>query len=666
MTLVSIVLFAQVAAATPPQQTKAAPPTTIGDAKPAPGNANVLLSRVPDASPELRARVRQYLNARIATLQDVTPDGKHVLIGTRFADTAQLHVVDQPLGMRTQVTFLDEPVGEARFSPTDPDILYYLSDVGGGEFFQLFRLDRKTGHATLMTDGKSRHETFAVSPDGKRLAYSGTGRNGKDTDVYVADSAAPHVAKRVVEADGSYLPVEFSRDSAKLLVLHERAIDDADLWLVDATSGEKRMLTPDPKVHGKAGVRAAVFAPDGKSVWLITDRYSDFAELYRLDLGKPDAAPQPISRGVPWDVEHVAVSADGKTVAFSANEAGLSKLYLWDVARKRREPVTTPTGIIGGLVFPLRTSDTLSLAITNARSPSDVWQLSLRGKRSLVQWTRSEVGGLDASRFPMPELVRYPSTDGVEVSAFVYRPEKRADKVPVVILWHGGPESQFRPSFSAFPALLSAELGVAVLAPNVRGSDGYGKKFLQLDDGVKREASLADIGATLDWIAKQPDLDAARVGVYGGSYGGYMTLATAAFFPERIRAACDVVGISSIPTFLAHTQAYRRDLRRVEYGDERIPEVLAVQKKISPLYSVDKIQAAMFVQQGKNDPRVPQSEAEQIVTALRKRGRDAWYLLALNEGHGFQKKENRDLAVLATFLFFQSTLGQPRQAMTSE
>jgi dipeptidyl aminopeptidase/acylaminoacyl peptidase len=295
-----------------------------------------------------------------------------------------------------------------------------------------------------------------------------------------------------------------------------------------------------------------------------------------------------------------------------------------------------------------------------------VWTLSLKGKRALTQWTASEVGGLNSASFPMPTLVHYPSTDGVTVSAWLYPPASTAanagGKRPVVIFWHGGPESQYRPSFSTLTALFTAELGVAVLAPNVRGSDGYGKKFLQLDDGVKREASLADIGATLDWIAKQPTLDAARVGVYGGSYGGYMTLATAAFFANRIRAACDVVGISSLPTFLEHTQSYRRDLRRVEYGDERVPEVLAVQKRISPLYSVDKIQASMFVQQGHNDPRVPQSESEQIVTALRKRGKEAWYFLALNDGHGFQKKENRDLATLTAIQFFQHTLLPPATA----
>jgi dipeptidyl aminopeptidase/acylaminoacyl peptidase len=668
MNLLSIVLLAQVTAAKAPP----APVTTIADARPAAGNANVLVSRVPEASPELRARVRQYLNARAAKLLDTTPDGKHVLIATRFADTSQLHVIDAPMGARTQLTFSAEPVNSARFSPTDPDVLYYLSDVGGGEFFQLFQLDRKSGRSTMLTDGKSRHEAFTVSADGKRLAYSGTGRNGKDTDVYVADTATADKGRLIVQADGSYTPVEFSRDGAKLLVLHERAIDDADLWLVDVASGDKKMLTPDPKAHGKAGIRAARFSTDGKSVWLVTDRDRDFAELYRVDAMKPDAAWTPMTRDIAWNVDDVVASADGKTLAFTVNEDGLTKLYLYDVAKKKREVVATPAGVVASMHFPLRSSDTLLITLDNARSPADVWSIALRGalkggKRALTRWTRSEVGGLDAARFPMPELVRYPSTDGVTVSAYLYRPEKHAGgggggKVPVIIVWHGGPESQYRPDFSSTLALFTDELGVAVLAPNVRGSDGYGKKFLQLDDGIKREASLADIGATLDWIGKQADLDAARIGVYGGSYGGYMTLATAAFFGARVRAAVDVVGISSLPTFLEHTQAYRRDLRRVEYGDERVPEVLAVQKRISPLNSVDKIQAAMFVQQGKNDPRVPQSEAEQIVTALRKRGKDAWYFLALNDGHGFQKKENRDLAVLSTIQFFAKELGVANQA----
>jgi dipeptidyl aminopeptidase/acylaminoacyl peptidase len=229
----------------------------------------------------------------------------------------------------------------------------------------------------------------------------------------------------------------------------------------------------------------------------------------------------------------------------------------------------------------------------------------------------------------------------------------------VVIVWHGGPEGQSRPTFSPVVQLLAAELGIAVLLPNVRGSIGYGKAYLAADDGVKREQALTDIGATLDFIGKQPELDASRVGVYGGSYGGYMTLATVAFHGKRVRAAVDVVGISNLATFLEHTQAYRRDLRRAEYGDERDPAVRAVQEKISPLLSVERIEAELFVQQGYNDPRVPRSEAEQIVKAVRSRGKDVWYLVSMNEGHGFQKKENRDYSIAALALFFEEKLLKP-------
>ena len=205
----------------------------------------------------------------------------------------------------------------------------------------------------------------------------------------------------------------------------------------------------------------------------------------------------------------------------------------------------------------------------------------------------------------------------------------------------------------------ATELGVAVLAPNVRGSDGYGKRYLAMDDGPRREQALGDIGATFDFVATRPDLDAARLAVYGGSYGGYMVLASLAFFGERVRAAVDVVGISSIPTFLRSTAEYRRDLRRAEYGDERVPEVLAVQERISPLEHVDRLRAPLFVIQGRNDPRVPQSEAEQIVRAVQAKGKEVWYLLALDEGHGFQKKENRDTMSAAVALFLEKQLLAP-------
>jgi dipeptidyl aminopeptidase/acylaminoacyl peptidase len=628
--------------------------SSVPGVEPLAGNANLLGSGIPPIPGELKSRVGQYLNTRSATVLDQSDDGGQLLISTRFGSTAQLHLVDHPLGDRQQITFTDEPITSAHFLPGDPRIIFYGQDVGGGEFFQWYRLDRRTGRSELLTDGKSRHDSFILSRDGKRLAYSGTGRNGTDTDVYIGETANPRDVKRLTELPGTWHPMEFSpTDSTQMLVAQQRSSRDADLHLVNTDTGEKRQLTPK---LGTASVHWARFTPDGKGVYLITDRGSNFDELYRIDLRNPEAAPRALSRSVPWDVEAVAIAPDGTRVAIVFNEDGFSRVRLLDARTGTLTPVELPKGVIGGIHFPRLRSDRVTFTLQTPRSPADAWRYDLKA-RKLSRWTHSETGGLSEASFVEPSLVRCPSTDGVSVPAWIYRPAQRgAEKTPLIIVWHGGPEGQSRPTFSPFVQLLAAQLGSAVLLPNVRGSSGYGKAYLDMDNGVKREASLADIGATLDWTATQPDLDPARVGVYGGSYGGYMVLATAAFFPNRIRAAVDVVGISRLSTLLSNTSPYRQDLRRAEYGDERIPEVRAVLERISPLNKVDAIEAALFVQQGKNDPRVPMSESEQIVKAMRARGKDVWYLLAENEGHGFRKKENQDFATQATVLFFRQTL----------
>ncbi|QSQ21019.1 S9 family peptidase [Pyxidicoccus parkwayensis] len=659
--LVVSLLAAQAQAPVTPPAAQAAPaskaPSQVPGIAQLPGQPNLWVSNVPPVPPELRQRLDQYLEARAAALMDVTDDGKQVLISTRFADTNQLHVVEMPMGARTQLTFTDEPINTARFQPGNPQTVYYLQDKGGGEFFQLFRLDRRTGRSELLTDGKSRHEGLRVSRDGRWLTYGGTGRNGKDTDVYLAPTVAPRQARRVTEAEGTWLPVEFSPDGSKLLVVQRRAVDDADLHVVDVKTGERRQLTPK---EGKGSVAAAVFTQDGQAVYLVTDRYSDFNELYRLELAKAPftSAPVSLTKSVRWNVVGATLSADGRQLAVGFNEDGYTRVYLLDTRTQKLSPLDVPKGVVTTLRFPLQRSDLLAFAMGDARSPLDVWTVDLKTRRP-TRWTRSEVGGIDTSIFTEPELVRYPSTDGVTVPAFLYKPRNATGKVPVVIVFHGGPESQSLPIFNNFTQYLVTESGIAVLVPNVRGSDGYGKTYRAMDDGVKREQSLADIGATLDFIASRKDLDASRVGVFGGSYGGYMTLASVAFYPERIKAAVDVVGISSLGSFLQNTQAYRQDLRRAEYGDERDAEVRKVQERISPLTAVEKIRAALYVQQGANDPRVPQSEAEQIVQAVRKRGSDVWYMLATDEGHGFQKKHNRDYSQMTALMFLEKHLGTP-------
>lgn len=625
----------------------AAAPSDL-DLAPVPGLPNLLALGVPEVPPALAARLEQYQNARAATLFDVAPDGNAVLVGTRFASTVQLHLVTRPLGAREQLTFGKEPVRAARFAPGDPRSVYYLSDVGGGEYFQLYRLDRRTGRSELLTDGKSRHEALVVSRDGRRLAYGGTGRNGKDTDVYVAETARPREARRVVEAEGRFSPVEFSPDGSRLLVVQFRSIADADLLLVDLASGARRAL-----LAGKGSVRDAAFAADGRTVYAVTDRFSDANALVRVDLGAPGAAPRQVAPGVSGGVESLSVAPDGR-VAFTTNADGYSALHLLDPRTGKLSGTALPRGVAEGIRFPVGRSDRLAVALALPTSPLDVHVVDLKAGR-LERWTRSEVGGLDPTGFVEPELVSYPSTGGVRVPAFLYR-KAGEGKRPVVVLWHGGPEAQFRPAFSPFVQFLASELGLAVLAPNVRGSDGYGKRYLALDDGVRREEALADIGATFDFVASRKDLDPARLAVYGGSYGGYMVLASMAFFGDRVRAGVDVVGISSLPSFLRSTAEYRRDLRRAEYGDERVAEVLAVQERISPLNHVDRLRAPLLVIQGKNDPRVPQSEAEQIVKAVRAKEKEVWYLLALDEGHGFQKKENRDVMNAAIALFLERQL----------
>jgi len=514
-----LILAFLLAAAPPAPET---PSSTVEGMGPAPGVPSLLQSGVPAIPADLKSRTGQYLNARSAALADVSDDGSALLITTRFASTAQLHVVEMPLGMRTQITFADEPVNAARFQPGDPQIVWYLQDKGGGEFYQLFRLDRRSGRSELLTDGKSRHQSLTLSRDGKRVAFSGTQRNGKDTDVYVADASSPKNARRVTEAEGTWAPVEFSRDGARLLVVHERSIQDADLFALDASSGKLTQLSPK---EGKASVIAARWSADGKGVYLVTDRWSDFNQLYLLDGQGNHTA---LAADVKWDVEDLAVSDDGSRVAFATNEDGASRLYVLDRQRHAQQIALPGNAVIGNFEFPRHRADQLAVTFQTATQPADVYQIDLRGMR-VVRWTRSEVGGLDPSTFVDAQLVRYPAGGGAgTMPAFLYKPRGATGKLPVVVIWHGGPEGQSRPTFSSFVQLLASELRLAVLLPNVRGSAGYGKAYLAADDGAKREQALQDIPATLDFIARQPELDASRVGVYGGSYGGYMTLATAA------------------------------------------------------------------------------------------------------------------------------------------
>jgi dipeptidyl aminopeptidase/acylaminoacyl peptidase len=302
------------------------------------------------------------------------------------------------------------------------------------------------------------------------------------------------------------------------------------------------------------------------------------------------------------------------------------------------------------------------MVINTPETPTDVFTLDFQNMER-TRWTYSEVGGLDTSTFPKPELITYETFDEVNgisrmIPAFVYKPTRAEGPFPVVIEIHGGPEGQHVPIFSSATAYLTNELSIAVIAPNVRGSSGYGKSYLKLDNGFNREKSVKDIGKLIEWIETQPQFDSERIAVMGGSYGGYMVLASMIHFDDKLRCGIDMVGISNFVTFLQNTEAYRRDQRRVEYGDERDPEMRKYLDSISPSNHADKINSPLFVIQGANDPRVPASESEQMVRSIRKNQGKVWYMLAMDEGHGYSKKENIDIMSEAIVFFLQQYLIQ--------
>ncbi|MCG3127101.1 MAG: Dipeptidyl aminopeptidase BIII [Phycisphaerae bacterium] len=630
----------------------------------------MVMEDVPEWPEALRERMLQYLNVRSAGVTDIAPDGSALLINTRFGNVGQVHLVRMPMGARKQITFFDEPVGGGGFLPGkwNGRKVLFSKDRGGDERSQYYVLDLDSGKHRLLTDGKSRHSGSTVSHDGRWLAYSGTARNDKDFDVYLldlppvieasdsaaAEAAAKSAGKMLWQVEGQYYPTEFSPDDSRLLIQHYVSERETHWFIHDVASGENKRLTPEtPALY----YGDAAWSADGKSVYLTSDRDGDFRKLYRVT--SADGKWECLTTDVNWDVDAVAVEPTGKGIAFVVNEDGFSKLYFAGGDGKNRKPVPgLPLGVIGGMSFA-RKGGVMAITLNTSQTPSDAFTVGYPDGK-LTRWTESEVGGLDTSKFVTPEVIRFPTFDQVDgkprmIPAFYYKAPGKGPHA-VIIYNHGGPESQQRPGFTSTFQYWLLELGISVIAPNVRGSTGYGRTFHQLDNGVKREDSIRDNGALLDWIARQPELDAKRVAVFGGSYGGYMVLGSLATYPERIKAGVDIVGIASFISFLEKTPEFRRDLRREEYGDERQPEVREVLARISPLQNAEKIKSALFVLHGKNDPRVPVNEAEQIVAKLRELKRPVWYACALNEGHGFRKRENSDLAAIMYTLFFERHL----------
>lgn len=618
-----------------------------------PPNENLVAEGVPPISPSLTQTAAKYSDFRSASLAGWHPIRPEMLISTRFGDVPEIHLIRMPGGARTQLTFFPDAVTQARFDPNQGGYFVFSKDVGGGEFYQLYRYTLESGEISLLTDGKSRNTGVVWAHSGGSIAYGSTRRDGNDVDIWVMNPADPRSDHMLAKLEGGgWQALDWSPDNKQLLLMNELSSEESYLWLMDANSGVKTALTP--KATASVHYAAGLFSKDGKGIYVTTDKDSDFHRLAYVDLASKNYSY--LTSNISWDIDRFDLSEDGRFIAFVANEDGFGILHVLDAVTRNEKPLPPlPKGVISGLSWH-QDSRNLGFDLSSARSSSDVYSLDIQTAK-LERWTFSESGGLDAANLVEPQLIHWNSWDGRAISGFLYRPPaKFTGKRPVIINIHGGPEGQFRPAFLGRSNYYINELGVATIYPNVRGSTGYGKTFLALDNGSLREGSYKDIATLLDWIRTQPDLDSQRVMVTGGSYGGFMTLAVATNYNDRICCSVDVVGPSNLVTFLEHTSGYRQDLRRVEYGDERDPKMREFLERIAPYNHAKNITKPLFVIAGKNDPRVPASESQQMVEVVRKNGTPVWWLLAKDEGHGFRKKKNADYQFYATVMFVKEYL----------
>jgi dipeptidyl aminopeptidase/acylaminoacyl peptidase len=627
--------------------------TAVADPADALRPAAIQTHDVPPIPAAFAQRLWAYAQGRSASFAGWDPAGRGILVRTRFGNAPQLHRVYEPGGRREQITFFDEPVSGS-FIPkaADGGLVYSLS-LGGSENDQLYFWDPRRFQATLLTDGQSKNRLDVWRPDGERMIVASNRRNGRDTDLWECDPRQAGAARLLLEARGEFWnATDWSADGKTLLALRYVSINEAYPALIDVATGQRQML-PLPS-QPPCAVSTLKFTSDPSRLYIVLDADSEWKRLATFDLRTHQY--DWLTDDIPWDVSSLEVDRTSGQAAFTVNADGVSQLYLLspltEGKRPMRRAVELPLGLISGLEF---SPDGRQLGLTLARpdAPADAYALELQTGQ-LVRWTYSEVGPLDPTRFVTARKIRFPSFDGREIPGWYFQPPAASASrpAPVLVIIHGGPEGQAQPAFSGTIQFYVQELGLAVILPNVRGSAGYGKTYLKLDNGLLREDAVKDIGALLDWIERQPELDARRVAVSGGSYGGYMVLASLVHFGARIRAGIDVVGIANFNTFLANTSAYRVDLRRAEYGDERDPQMRAFFERISPANHADKIVSALLVAHGRNDPRVPFSEAEQIAQKVRQHGRSVWTVFADNEGHGFAKKDNADYlrAVEAYFL----------------
>ena len=564
----------------------------------------------------------RFLKIRSASGATFAPDGRRLAFLTDITGVAQVWEIPPEGGWPEQRTFGDERVMNVEYSPTENRILF-SRDSGGNERAGLFLLgDGEERDLTQNPDAI--HYSGGFAPDGASVAFTATRRNGTDFDVFV-QSLPDGEPRPVWEVDGYHTIAAWSSDGASLIVSRQHSNLNNDLYRLDLASGEATRLTPH---EGDARFTSVNVLPDGTGAFLATDRDGEFTRLARLDFTTLEISYlTPDDR----DVESVKLSIYGRYLAASRNADGYSDFMLFNGRGRRMPTPPMPGGIIGGFEYA-PDSKKFAFTLVAPERPPDVWLLDLPdGEPRRV--TRSSTAGIPPRTFRRPQVIRYPSFDGREIPALLHEPDEPG--APVVINVHGGPEGQSRPGFAPVTQYLIGR-GLAVLSPNVRGSTGYGKSYTHLDDVELRMDSVKDLAHAAYWLRERGH---EKVAVMGGSYGGFMVLAALTEYPDLWSAGVDIVGIANMVTFLENTGAYRRRLREPEYGS--LENNRTFLEYISPIHKAESIVAPLMVIHGKNDPRVPVGEAEQIVERVGNNGGVVEYLLYDDEGHGLAKLDNR-------------------------
>jgi dipeptidyl aminopeptidase/acylaminoacyl peptidase len=595
--------------------------------------ASVVQEGVPQIPASIAREVYPYRTFYGSSLLGWDPIKPQPII-TRYMPGGSLQAarVETPGGTVRFFTALPQGFRELYEDPHGKCIIYRKA-ADSNFRFQIYRYDIDSKTSTLLTDGTSKNLYPIWSKSGKLIAYSSTRRNGSDLDIYVMDPLDPRSSRLVAEVQGSDWAVfDWSPDDRKLILSDYQSYEETHIWLLDLETGKKTLLTPATGHERAFNGSFASFSADGKGIYISTDRGSEFRRLAYVDLGtlRYTFLTDPIK----WDVDLVALSPNGKTLAFVANEDGASRLHLMSTADYKELPVPDmPFGVVSELKWH-SSLPYLGFVFSSTKNPADVFSLNIATGK-LDRWTRAFTGA-KTDGFREPEQIKWKTFDGRMISGFLYRPpETFVGKHPVIVYLHGGLHDQFHPDFREGDNYFINALGIAMIYPNIRGSSGYGKTFLSLDDKCSRPDAVKDVGALLDWIRTQPVLDADKVMLDGDSSGGYMALSVAAMYPDKISALLSYIAPTNFATLIERTLNNNPDPWRKKLGDERDKKTREFLDRIAPVNNAEKIDSPTLLIIGGKDLITSVDETQRIVARIKNKGIPVWFLMAKDEGHGF-------------------------------